>query len=152
MTMLCVVSVPEGIVLCADSSFSNGDEYNDKIFFDKDNNIAFMTYGYEGTYNNFKYQFAHEDAYTKEKESTFKKMPSNKYSPREFAEYLSKNYYNDGFDKNSDRTGIVVAGYEDDEPVLYAYEIDSTKEDCTIDDEIFELPNIIRYISSFLKI
>ncbi len=140
--MLCVVSVPEGIVLCADSSDGNGYGNQDKVFFDKDNNIAFMTYGYADAYNNFKYQFSHKDAYIKEKKFDFKKMTPNKYSPREFAEHLSKNYYNDGFHNNSDRTGIIVAGYEEDEPVLYSYEIDSTERDCIIEDGAFEIPNI----------
>ncbi|MBU5269477.1 hypothetical protein [Clostridium cochlearium] len=124
MTMLSAVSVPEGIVLSADSSVSGGNNYTDKIFADNTNNIAFMIYNNAMNFYNFQVKYSHPNSTLyKSNEKRILQSTSeykNNNTPKKFLEHMiKKNELNMSF--SSDWTGVVVAGYEDDIPKLYTF-------------------------------
>lgn len=125
MTMLSVISVPEGIVLSADSCVnSNPQNIQDKIFIIPQNNIGFMVYENASLLKRLTEQYQYD------KYETLKQQGCAKLEVTEFCKKLIRTYKNKpeqfyGVGDKSGYVGVVSAGYENDKPTVATFVVGS---------------------------
>lgn len=123
MTMLSVVSVPEGIVLSADSCVnSNPQNIQDKIYLIPQNNIGFMMYENVLLLNRLTKKY-HYNNYLTQKQQTYNKLDVTDFCKKIIHSYKENPKQFWGVGNTTGYVGMVAAGYESGKPTVATFVI-----------------------------
>lgn len=148
MTMLNVIGTSQGIVLAADQSASvDGKKIADvnKIFKVDGTEIAFMIYGNPRGFKTIQRAYAEIRPKCNSYKELYSKFEKYEQTPKGFLEFMLNNYDKEVGDAKAS-TGVVVAGYDGNVPVLYTTVI-STKLKTFKPEGSKNNPNYIKIVS-----